>query len=1378
MTYFFNKKWSKKANFLKPTVIKRRAWKTLNIVSTLAIVLNTGLIGGLIKPTVAQATTTWDKSSLSFNSSYGCHGSCTEVKAKICNVGDHDMQGTSTYEVYYSPSGNPQSGTVVASGTINALDEGHCQFLTYNPNNIEGNYKFKAYQRPGHPGTGSLWSNTCEVNRCVQPGSISGYKFEDKNGNGAWDEGEPTLKDWKIFIDQNANGSWDTGEPFMMTGNDGKYEFTNLMPGDYAVLEVHQSFWLQTKAPSNPVHVVSNTDTSDQNFGNFKKARIAGNKFNDLNGNSVWDKPNEPALSGWTIKATKGDAVKTVVTDSNGQYLFPPFLPEDVGTWVISEVQQDGWIQTFPAEKTYSIVVESGTNVSHKDFGNHLGQCELTILKYVDKESAKPGDTLTYTIKYENVGTAVCTGTGVKVFDQLNSNLSYVKDSKNITITNDGEGDGYDPVQGNDYNGHGKDLLFNVRRVSPGEKGEISFSAKIDTETACNVTNIPNTAKIWSNQTGYIESNQVNTSLTFNLDDNNVCTSDRCNPETGEIEHTTINYDDNNACTIDSCDPVEGVSHSPVNVDDQNACTVDSCNEKTGEITHDPVNTNDDNACTVDQCNVETGEITHTPVNIDDQNVCTVDQCDQETGEITHTALNTDDGNACTIDSCDPIEGVLHEPKDIDDHNACTTDSCNSETGEISNVPVNTDDGNICTDDSCNQETGIISHDYNENICPLPGKISGHKYNWSNEQGLDNWEICLSKISMVPDLALFDTLRVFRVEPEEICVLTGDPGKEWSKGYYEFGNLTPGTYKVWEKLQYGWTQMDPNDPNYFTILISSGTNSQGNNFWNRQNEFNVTMTKTVDKELVEAGDNLTYQLKWTLTGNTSAQVKIFDALPANTTFVSATDGGSLDGSTVKWDLGTRTPAAEGFVYFTVKVNTPYPETAEKIISNTAQVCGYGEIIDGTPLNSENNLIRYKCADGSITTSVHAAPKIDLIKTADPLLVGGNQNVTYTITWSVAGNSQATAVKITETPMPINTAYVSSSCGTTTGTCSISATGSPVNSVIWDLGNRLPGETGTVQLVVKTDISVPNGTVIPNTAKISAESIDPVFAAADVKTATAPTLQITKTINATYINPGDPVTYTVKVKNIGTDIAKNVTLTDTLPTGFTFVDGGGSTKTFILGDMAVGAEITTTYVVISSHDTTAGFYDNLAKAKADNAAEVSTKATVEVRIPKVLGEETKPVLQIRKTVDKSTAAPGDKLTYTVEIKNTGSGSAINVELQDILPSGFTFNGTKDTTKSWKLGELKAGETTKVTYKVQVSLSMPAGDFENLAIATADNHGKVTASVPVNVKRGRVLGETLPETGAGMTDVGIAAFGLATIVLGYTLIRRRGKAESYN
>lgn len=108
----------------------------------------------------------WDKSSLSFTA--GCEGDCEQVRATVCNGADsRDMQGPSSWELYWSASGNPKNGSVIASGTINPLAAGACQTLTYNPadnpNGASGNYMFKAYQRPGHPGKGELWSESCSV---------------------------------------------------------------------------------------------------------------------------------------------------------------------------------------------------------------------------------------------------------------------------------------------------------------------------------------------------------------------------------------------------------------------------------------------------------------------------------------------------------------------------------------------------------------------------------------------------------------------------------------------------------------------------------------------------------------------------------------------------------------------------------------------------------------------------------------------------------------------------------------------------------------------------------------------------------------------------------------------------------------------------------------------------------------------------------------------------------------------------------------------------------------------------------------------------------------------------------------------------------------
>lgn len=105
-------------------------------------------------------TTTWDKSSLTFISSgKSCEGKT--VFATVKNVGS-PMQGPTTWELYYSASGNPQkNGVLIASGTIPALASDQ-EFTILMSVTQKGNYKFRAIQRPGHPGKGDLWSDTID----------------------------------------------------------------------------------------------------------------------------------------------------------------------------------------------------------------------------------------------------------------------------------------------------------------------------------------------------------------------------------------------------------------------------------------------------------------------------------------------------------------------------------------------------------------------------------------------------------------------------------------------------------------------------------------------------------------------------------------------------------------------------------------------------------------------------------------------------------------------------------------------------------------------------------------------------------------------------------------------------------------------------------------------------------------------------------------------------------------------------------------------------------------------------------------------------------------------------------------------------------------
>lgn len=102
--------------------------------------------------------------------------------------------------------------------------------------------------------------------RCCQKGSaITGQKFNDLNGNGAWDQGEPVIPGWTVEL---SNG--DTA----VTDSNGYYYFMNLAPGAYALNEVQQSGWLQT-APAGGAHTVTlnaGQSVSGLDFGNFREA--------------------------------------------------------------------------------------------------------------------------------------------------------------------------------------------------------------------------------------------------------------------------------------------------------------------------------------------------------------------------------------------------------------------------------------------------------------------------------------------------------------------------------------------------------------------------------------------------------------------------------------------------------------------------------------------------------------------------------------------------------------------------------------------------------------------------------------------------------------------------------------------------------------------------------------------------------------------------------------------------------------------------------------------------------------------------------------------------------------------------------------------------
>jgi hypothetical protein len=132
---------------------------------------------------------------------------------------------------------NSTSGIALATGGAGIdryfweYDELYEDFvLTYL--NASWNFYFQVYTAP------PIHEVTCD---------IQGYTFNDANGNGVWDAGEPALPGWDVYLDISGDGVHQTSEPNAVTDPNGFYRFEHMpSPATYRVREFSVNGWTQT----------------------------------------------------------------------------------------------------------------------------------------------------------------------------------------------------------------------------------------------------------------------------------------------------------------------------------------------------------------------------------------------------------------------------------------------------------------------------------------------------------------------------------------------------------------------------------------------------------------------------------------------------------------------------------------------------------------------------------------------------------------------------------------------------------------------------------------------------------------------------------------------------------------------------------------------------------------------------------------------------------------------------------------------------------------------------------------------------------------------------------------------------------------------------
>ena len=129
----------------------------------------------------------------------------------------------------------------------------------------------------------------------------------------------------------------------------------------------------------------------------------------------------------------------------------------------------------------------------------------------------------------------------------------------------------------------------------------------------------------------------------------------------------------------------------------------------------------------------------------------------------------------------------------------------------------------------------------------------------------------------------------------------------------------------------------------------------------------------------------------------------------------------------------------------------------------------------------------------------------------------------------------------------------------------------------------------------------------------------------------------------------------------------------------------------------------------------------------------------------------PGMDFTKQVDKPTATPGDTLTYTITLKNTGEVDLLNITVTDPLDTRLAFVSAdnagvlttaagKDTI-SWVIDELKVGESIALTFVVKIKEDAALEpSILNTASAKDSSSGKDTPTNTVETKLTSPAGTT--------------------------------------
>ncbi|NEO86019.1 MAG: DUF11 domain-containing protein [Spirulina sp. SIO3F2] len=446
------------------------------------------------------------------------------------------------------------------------------------------------------------------------------------------------------------------------------------------------------------------------------------------------------------------------------------------------------------------------------------------------------------------------------------------------------------------------------------------------------------------------------------------------------------------------------------------------------------------------------------------------------------------------------------------------------------------------------------------------------------------------------------------------------------------------------------------------------------------------------------------------------------------------------------------------------------DTVTGTLTNTAQVATPSGVTDPDTTNNES----------SASISLPLEADLSLTKDVTASVGATDTTLTYTITVTNNGPGDVTGATVTDT-IPGDVTGVTWTCTASTGSSCGDASGS--GNSISTTANLLNGGTATYT-VTGTVANTFSGTVTNNASTSPPSGItDPDTSNnSDAETVTLPLeadLSLTKDV-ATSVGATDTtLTYTITVTNNGPSGVTGATVTDTIPGDITGVTWTCTPSTgSSCGDASgSGNSISTTADLLNGGTATytvTGTVANSFNGTVTNNANTSPPSGI--TDPNTTNNSdaetvTLPVGTTDVTIAKTGASSfslGADVSFTITVTNTGSSTALNVQVDDTTPTGLTFvsnSGDCTTVFVCDLSDIPAGETRTITTTFNVPSDYTGPDpITNTATVTLDNdadstNNSATATVPLASTPSLILVKRITNItrgGASLTGVDFSSF----------------------